>query len=96
MQFKNVAEEDLLPCSKLFLTVFNAEPWKDEWTLERARQYLSDFYPTPGFLGVLAVENEEIIGFIFGARRAWWNGDEFFIKKRRENSLFKRVEIRGR
>lgn len=81
MQFKTVEEGDLIICSKLFLTVFNEEPWNDEWTLEKAQQYLSDFYRTPGFLGVTAVENNEIVGFIFGARRVWWSGDEFFINE---------------
>ncbi|MEK4304006.1 MULTISPECIES: GNAT family N-acetyltransferase [Oceanobacillus] len=81
MQFKSVVEADLISCSKLFLTVFNGEPWNDKWTLEKAKQYLADFYRTPGFFGVSAIENEEIIGFIFGTRRAWWNGDEFFINE---------------
>ncbi|GGP08105.1 GNAT family N-acetyltransferase [Oceanobacillus neutriphilus] len=81
MQFRIVEEEDLIICSKLFLTVFNEEPWNDEWTLETAQQYLSNFYQTPGFLGVSAVENNEIVGFIFGVRRVWWSGDEFFINE---------------
>ncbi|MEK4300492.1 GNAT family N-acetyltransferase [Oceanobacillus sp. FSL W8-0428] len=81
MQFKTVEECDLLTCSKLFLNVFNEEPWNDKWTLEKAQQYLSDFYQTPGFLGVSAVENNEIVGFIFGVRRVWWSGDEFFINE---------------
>ncbi|WP_152656644.1 GNAT family N-acetyltransferase [Oceanobacillus sp. CFH 90083] len=81
MQFKTVEESDLVTCSKLFLNVFNEEPWNDEWTLEKAEKYLSDFYQTPGFFGVSALENNEIIGFIFGVCRVWWSGDEFFINE---------------
>ncbi|WP_040984474.1 GNAT family N-acetyltransferase [Oceanobacillus jeddahense] len=81
MQFKIVEENDLISCSKLFVTVFNKEPWNDEWTLKKAGKYLSDFYRTPGFLGVSAVENGKVIGFIFGVRRAWWSGDELFINE---------------
>lgn len=79
MHFKTVEENDLNTCSNLFLSVFNEEPWNDKWTMEKAEQYLTDFYWTPGFLGVSAIENEEMIGFIFGTRRTWWSGDEFFI-----------------
>lgn len=39
------------------------------------------FLPDSWIFGVSAIENEEIIGFIFGTRRAWWNGDEFFINE---------------
>lgn len=81
MEFKLFEENDLLNCTETFIEVFNDEPWNDDWSFAKAKQYLLDFYHTPGFLGVLAVENEEIIGFIFGVHRIWWSGDEFFINE---------------
>lgn len=81
MEYKLFVENDLLKCTETFIEVFNAEPWNDEWTFTKAQQYLLDFYHTPGFLGVLAVENEEILGFIFGVHKKWWRGDEFFINE---------------
>ena len=79
MEFKQYIAQDLEKCTTTFINVFNAEPWNDEWTVENATRYLMDFTNTPGFFGLLAWEHEEIIGFIFGVRRAWWSGDEFFI-----------------
>ncbi|MEC1261039.1 GNAT family N-acetyltransferase [Bacillus swezeyi] len=79
MEFKLFDESDLLKCAETFIDVFNKEPWNDEWTLEKAKQYLFHFYQTPGFKGILAAEGEAIIGFIFGIHRVWWRGDEFFI-----------------
>lgn len=79
MEFKQYIAQDLEKCTTTFINVFNAEPWNDEWTIENATRYLMDFTNTPGFFGLLAWEHEEIIGFIFGVRRAWWSGDEFFI-----------------
>ncbi|WP_057490954.1 GNAT family N-acetyltransferase [Streptococcus orisasini] len=79
MEFKRIRETDLLACTAAFIDIFNDEPWYDEWTFEGAKQYISDFYKTPNFLGILAVENGEIIGFIYGVTRAWWSGKEFYI-----------------
>ncbi|MFJ7859139.1 GNAT family N-acetyltransferase [Peribacillus sp. NPDC097206] len=81
MEFKRLAKNDLIKCTETFIEVFNDEPWNDEWTCTKAEKYLLSFYQTPGFLGILAVENDEILGFIFGVNRVWWSGDEFFINE---------------
>jgi aminoglycoside 6'-N-acetyltransferase I len=81
MQLKLFEEKNLLKCTKTFIDVFNQEPWNDEWKNETAKQYLLDFTNTPGFMGIVAVDREEIIGFIFGTRKYWWSGDEFFINE---------------
>ncbi|WP_274309822.1 GNAT family N-acetyltransferase [Solibacillus daqui] len=79
MKFKTFVAQDLEACTKAFIEVFNCAPWNDEWTTENATRYLRDFSRTPGFLGLLAIEQDEIVGFIFGVRRMWWSGEEFFI-----------------
>ena len=81
MELKLFTDNDLVKCTETFIEVFNDEPWNDEWTSAKAEKYLLNFYQTPGFLGVSAVENNEIIGFIFGVNRVWWSGDEFFINE---------------
>lgn len=70
---------DLDTCTATFIKVFNAEPWNDNWNYESAFQYLSDYYNTPNFLGVIAIENAEMLGFIMGVQRKWYSGDEYFI-----------------
>ena len=72
MEFKLLEENDLIKCTETFIKVFNDEPWNDEWTFPKAQKYLLDFYHTPGFLGILAIENKEVIGFIFGAKQRNW------------------------
>lgn len=79
MKLKFFEEQDLVACTATFMEVFNDAPWHDEWTFERAQQYLADFYHTPGFWGLLAMENQAIIGFVYGVKKAWWSGDEFYI-----------------
>lgn len=79
MELRIFEENDLVQCIETFIGVFNAEPWNDEWTFEKAQKYLTDFSETPGFAGILAWENEQLIGFLFGVQRTWWSGDEFYI-----------------
>lgn len=81
IEFKPLKEEDLDACTQAFVDIFNDDPWNDEWTFERARQYISDFYHTPHFVGVLAMENDQVVGFIYGVVRAWWSGSEFYINE---------------
>jgi len=79
LEFRLFEENDLVKCVETFINVFNNEPWNDEWTFTKAQKYLLDFYHTPGFLGTLAIENNEVVGFIFGVHRTWWSGNEFYI-----------------
>lgn len=81
MELRLFDRNDLLPCVSTFISVFNQEPWNDEWSSDTAYRYLTDFTNTPGFIGVVAEEGEEIIGFIFGATKHWWSGKEFFINE---------------
>ncbi|WP_366248877.1 GNAT family N-acetyltransferase [Terribacillus aidingensis] len=81
MDIRLCKENDVKACGDTYSKVFNEAPWNEAWTTESAFSYLNDFYHTPGFAGLVAVENEEVIGFIFGVKRKWWSGDEFFINE---------------
>lgn len=81
MECRLFHDNDLQGCAETFVSVFNKAPWNDEWEMEKAKMYLQDFSRTPGFIGILAVEGEAVIGFLFGSRRKWWSGDEFFINE---------------
>ena len=59
----------------------NQQRWNDKWSIEAAKQYLLDYINTPGFTGIIAVKEEVFIGFIFGAQKVWWSGNEFFINE---------------
>ncbi|AIF65635.1 GCN5 family acetyltransferase [Terribacillus saccharophilus] len=81
MGIRLCTENELKACSDTYAKVFNEAPWNEAWTAETAFSYLINFYRTPGFTGIVAVENEEVIGFLFGVKRKWWSGDEFFINE---------------
>lgn len=79
MEFRILTEKDVPACTHTFIEIFNDEPWNDKWTFERAKQYISDYYYSPNFLGVCAIEQGEMIGFAYGVQKTWWVGNEFYI-----------------
>ncbi|EFM08459.1 GCN5-related N-acetyltransferase [Paenibacillus curdlanolyticus YK9] len=81
INIRSLMPDDLQACVRLYMDVFNAEPWNDEWTEERAAEHLTDFTNMPRFKGIVAVQGEVLQGFIFGSVRKWWQGDEFFINE---------------
>lgn len=81
IEFGVLTEKDLNVCTAAFIEIFNEEPWYDQWTFERASQYITDFYNTPHFLGILVIEKKEIVGFAYGVTRTWWQGNEFYINE---------------
>jgi len=42
---------DLDECARPFVSVLSNAPWKDDWTIESARERLSEIHRTPGFVG---------------------------------------------
>lgn len=79
MTINELTEKDIRACAQVFVEIFNDEPWNDQWTFERALTYITEFFQTPNFQGYLAMDGDDIIGFIYGVKRSWWSGDEFFI-----------------
>lgn len=72
-------EADFELCVNLYIKVFNDEPWNDKWTCKKAKGYLGDMVNTPGFEGFVIMKDFNIVGFIFGYRKQWWEGDIFFL-----------------
>ncbi|MCC5890172.1 MAG: GNAT family N-acetyltransferase [Alkalibacterium sp.] len=68
---------------KLFLDVFTASPWFDEWTDEKQLDlYLKDLTGNHNSLSLcLFDENNKLIGGSLGYTFNWWQGKEYFIKE---------------
>lgn len=61
--------EDLDQCAELYVRVFAEPPWSEVWRTEEARHHLDHTVQTPGFVGMVALEGERIIGVITGSCR---------------------------
>jgi ribosomal protein S18 acetylase RimI-like enzyme len=53
-------------CAELYVNIFSAAPWNEQWTLETARMRLQDIFETPGFMGYLSYEMGSVAGFVMG------------------------------
>lgn len=74
-------ESHLLECSKLYIKVFNAEPWNDNWTEEAAFKRLKDIYETPNFEGLVYIDDNKILGAVFGNCEQWYEGKHYNLKE---------------
>ena len=66
--------------AQLYVSVFNAAPWHDDWTPTTARQRLADTLATPGALGFVLVEGD-MLGFALGYSEPWYDGAHFYLKE---------------
>ncbi len=68
-------------CSSLLKEVYNAEPWNDNWTEEKALEKLECFYNSPRFFGYMALQEEKILGCCVGNMEPYYTGDYFYLKE---------------
>lgn len=76
-----IKKEDIASCAKLYVEVFNAEPWNDKWTLENAQKRLNDIYDAPNFVGSIYLDKGIIKGAIFGNCEQYYNGMHYYLKE---------------
>lgn len=77
----SLKEIHLKSCAELYIKVFNAEPWNDEWALESAYNRLNDILISPNFIGVFYEEDNQIKGAIFGNCEHWFEGMQYNLKE---------------
>ncbi len=80
LEMRKFRIEDTDKCTELFMKVFSADPWYDDWlTFDQTRYYLEELIKNPVFEGFIAYETADIVAVCFGHKRSWWMGKEFFI-----------------
>ena len=95
MEIRKISKSDLKELAKLMVSVYNAPPWNDKWTVETALESLTDISDFLKFLGNVIVDENKIIGTIIGhirryATESTFYIDEFFVSEeyRRAGSAF--------
>ena len=76
---RNFSNDDFQQCCDLFIQVFNAPPWNDQWTNERAQIRLQDFIDNKRFIGFTFWDNDTLVGAVFAHMNTFYRGDELFI-----------------
>ncbi|SDT07944.1 GNAT family N-acetyltransferase [Actinopolymorpha singaporensis] len=81
-QIIDVFKADRLDAAaRLFVSVFNAEPWNDRWSEASVRARLADVVATPGFVGVALQAGQDLHGFAIGHTEQWFTGRHFLLQE---------------
>ena len=72
------------------VSVYNAPPWNNKWTVETTPESLTDISDFPKFFGNVIVDGNKIIGAIIGHIRRYGSESTFYI-----DEFFISEEYRG-
>jgi aminoglycoside 6'-N-acetyltransferase I len=61
-----ITKQDLQVISQLYVSVFSEPPWNEDWETAWAYERLNWIYQSPGFVGYIALDSQQIIGAIMG------------------------------
>ena len=78
-RIEQFGERHLHECARLLVATFNAEPWNDDWTHDRARRALAWTVRVPGFLGLVSVA-DGVVGFAAGYVQPDDTRDVFYLE----------------
>ncbi len=81
MEIYNMKIDDISEYAKLYVSVFNAEPWNDSWTYEAAFTRISQMMKTETFIGKALYADDELKGIIWGQKEQYFNGIHFQIQE---------------
>ena len=90
MEIRKILKSDLEELAKLMVSVYNAPPWNNKWTVETALESLTDILDFPKFFGNVIVDGNKIIGGIIGHIRRYSSESTFYI-----DEFFIAEEYRG-
>jgi len=78
---RELERRDLDECTRLFIRVFNSEPWNDGWTFEKAKKRLEDIFLSAGFYGIGCWRDHSILGIACGNKEQWTDSEHFNLKE---------------
>lgn len=81
MLIKKIDANDLAYCSELYADVFSSSPWLEKWDSAKAYERLKHFYDSKGFVGLLALEENKIKGFVLGNTEPYVDGNWFYLRE---------------
>ncbi len=68
-------------CADILVEAYNADPWNDNWTKEKALEKLTCFYNSPKFIGFTATGDNKLLGCVIGNIEPYYTGDYFYLKE---------------
>lgn len=81
IEYKNLDREIIREISEVYVNAFNCEPWNDKWTIESASKRISQMINCEGFNGLVAFDEEKLVGMILGSIEYYYDAVLFQIKE---------------
>jgi len=81
MIYQELNKNHIEEIAKLYVEAFNAPPWNDKWTEERAAKRLMQMLNCEGYYGIICLERDTILGMILGNYEYFYDGMHFNIKE---------------
>ncbi len=79
-ELKRIGTGEAEEIKELFLGVFTAEPWKDDWSdREQLNAYINDLIGQSNSLAYGLYEGGKLIGVSMGCIKHWFSGTEYCI-----------------
>lgn len=76
-----VQPDDLAACAKVFVEVFSAPPWNEDWAASAALTRLTEIARTPGFVGLKATSDGRLVGFAMGYTETLADRTDYYLKE---------------
>ena len=66
---------------EVFIYSFNNSSWHDKWTSDIVYKHLTQLTTSDGFLGLVALDNNNVVGMILGMEHYTFSNRTFCIKE---------------
>ena len=80
-KYEELTKEHIKEIAEIYVDAFNSEPWNDKWTTYSASKRISQMINCEGFDGLVAYEDDKLIGMILGNHEYYYDAMVFQIKE---------------
>ena len=81
MRYTRLVGDHIPACAEVFAYVFSRPPWSEEWTTETARERLNEIAGSPGFIGIAAIDGDDVAGLVMGTVETRPLGREYYLQE---------------
>lgn len=81
MRIKEITDKDICDVARTMASSYSEEPWHENWSLDKAERRVRAILHNYGSLGLMAQENQEVVGAVLGYIDPYAEEDFFYISE---------------